>query len=98
MKLADFGLARILSDSSDMSHQISTRWYRAPEILFGARRYDAGVDLWAVGAIAAELLALKPLFAGNNDIDQIFRVFQVLGTPTNSSWPVRLSQYCISPP
>ena len=88
VKLADFGLARILSPSDDMSHQISTRWYRAPEILFGARRYDAGVDMWAVGAIAAELISLRPLFTGNNDIDQIFRVFQVMGTPSDESWPV----------
>jgi cell cycle related kinase len=65
------------------------RWYRAPELLFGARKYEFGVDLWAVGVILAELLDHGPLFPGENDIDQIFRVIQVLGTPTPANWPVR---------
>lgn len=65
------------------------RWYRAPELLFGARHYGAGVDMWAVGAILAELLGHAPLFPGENDIDQIFRVVQALGAPDDSKWPVR---------
>ena len=65
------------------------RWYRAPELLFGAKRYGAAVDLWATGAVFAELLAHSPLFPGENDIDQIYRVMQVLGTPTPRIWPVR---------
>ena len=63
-------------------------WYRPPELLFGARRYTAAVDLWAVGAVVAELMTFAPLFPGSNDIDQICKVFQVLGTPTAESWPV----------
>jgi serine/threonine protein kinase len=50
--------------------QVATRWYRAPELLYGARRYTEGVDLWAVGCILGELLNSSPLFPGENDIDQ----------------------------
>jgi len=65
------------------------RWYRAPELLFGARYYDMSVDMWAVGAIIGELYNLNPLFASTTDINQIFRILQVLGTPTQENWPVR---------
>ena len=64
-------------------------WYRAPELLFGARHYSFAVDMWAIGAVIAELLTFLPLFPGGNDIDQIFKVFQILGTPTPENWPVR---------
>lgn len=90
VKIADFGLARILderSEAASMSHQVATRWYRSPELLFGARRYSTAVDIWAVGAVIAELITLSPLFPGSNDIDQMFKVFQVLGTPTHEAWP-----------
>ena len=69
----------------------ASRWYRAPELLFGARKYDFAVDMWAVGAIFAELLANAPLFPGENDINQIYRVMQVLGTPSVDIWPVTWS-------
>ena len=60
-----------------MSHQVATRWYRAPELLFGARHYDAAVDIWGVGAVFVELLNLNPLCPGRSDIDQLYRVLQV---------------------
>lgn len=90
VKLADFGLARVLDLSSDasLSHQVATRWYRAPELLYGSRHYDFAVDMWSAGAVVAELLMLAPLFPGNNDLDQLFRVFQVTGTPDIETWPV----------
>jgi serine/threonine protein kinase len=66
------------------------RWYRAPELLYGAREYDAGVDLWAVGCIFGELLNNSPLFPGENDIEQLCCVLRVLGTPTEEMWPVDL--------
>ena len=50
---------------------MATRWYRAPELLYGARKYTEGVDLWAVGCIFGELLNNSPLFPGENDIDQL---------------------------
>ncbi|XP_013907887.1 PREDICTED: cyclin-dependent kinase 20-like [Thamnophis sirtalis] len=63
------------------------RWYRAPELLYGARKYDEGVDLWAVGCIFAELLNNSPLFPGENDIEQLCCVLRVLGTPNQKTWP-----------
>eukprot|EP00936_MAST-01D_sp_MAST-1D-sp1_P000041 g41.t1 len=74
-------------DRPQYSHQVQTRWYRAPEILFGAHEYDSAIDMWGAGAVLGEMLAGAPLFAGQNDIDQIYKVLQVLGTPTQESWP-----------
>lgn len=92
LKLGDFGLARIYTADCErpLSHQVATRWYRAPELLYGARTYDCGVDLWAVGCIFGELLNNSPLFPGQNDIDQLFCVQSSLGTPTGETWPVFL--------
>lgn len=91
LKLADFGLARPQPPpdrpEQPLSHQVATRWYRAPELLFGARHYDGAVDVWGVGTVLAELLTLHPLFPGSSDIDQLYRVLQVLGTPTPATWP-----------
>jgi cell cycle related kinase len=91
LKLGDFGLARVIdpTDGRSLSHQVATRWYRAPELLFASRRYSFSADMWSVGAVVAELMMLKPLFPGSGDIDQIFRVLQVMGTPTPLNWPVR---------
>ncbi|XP_031149037.1 cyclin-dependent kinase 20 isoform X2 [Sander lucioperca] len=97
LKIADFGLARLFSERGERlySHQVATRWYRAPELLYGARKYDEGVDLWAVGCIFGELLNSSPLFPGENDIEQLCCVLRVLGTPTQESWPeiVELPDY-----
>lgn len=70
-----------------MSHQVATRWYRAPELLYGARVYGYGVDAWGCGAVIAELLLLNPLFPGLSDIDQLRVVLGVLGAPTEDTWP-----------
>ncbi|KAF7486598.1 hypothetical protein GHT09_000955 [Marmota monax] len=88
-KIADFGLAWIFSpDGSRLyTHQVATRWYRAPELLYGARQYDQGVDLWAVGCIMGELLNRSPLFPGENDIEQLCCVLRILGTPSPQVWP-----------
>nr|XP_041567858.1 cyclin-dependent kinase 20 [Taeniopygia guttata] len=89
LKLADFGLARLLSPTPGRpySHQVATRWYRAPELLYGARRYDEGVDLWAAGCILGELITLAPLFPGDTDLEQLCRVLSALGTPRARDWP-----------
>ncbi|XP_060076422.1 cyclin-dependent kinase 20-like [Ylistrum balloti] len=89
LKIADFGLARVFQNKGDRqySHQVATRWYRAPELLYGARKYDEGVDIWAVGCIFGELLNNSPLFPGENDIEQLCCVLRVLGTPNESIWP-----------
>lgn len=89
LKIADFGLARVFQNKANRlySHQVATRWYRAPELLYGARKYDEGVDLWAVGCIFGELLNNSPLFPGENDIKQLCCVQGVLGTPNEKIWP-----------
>eukprot|EP00048_Salpingoeca_helianthica_P012192 m.175936 g.175936 ORF g.175936 m.175936 type:complete len:331 (-) comp15337_c6_seq1:38-1030(-) len=89
LKIADFGLARVFSADHERlySHQVATRWYRAPELLYGARKYDNGMDLWACGCIFGELINNSPLFPGENDIDQLYCVLRVMGTPSPQTWP-----------
>uniref|UniRef100_A0A8C5DCF2 Cyclin-dependent kinase 7 n=1 Tax=Gouania willdenowi TaxID=441366 RepID=A0A8C5DCF2_GOUWI len=88
LKLADFGLAKSFGSPSRVyTHQVVTRWYRSPELLFGARMYGVGVDMWAVGCILAELLLRIPFMAGDSDLDQLTKIFEALGTPTEETWP-----------
>ncbi|OWF54710.1 cyclin-dependent kinase 7-like [Mizuhopecten yessoensis] len=88
LKLGDFGLAKFYGSPTRIyTHQVVTRWYRCPELLFGARQYGTGVDLWAVGCILAELLRRVPFLPGETDLDQLSRIFQTLGTPSDSDWP-----------
>ncbi|KAH9763667.1 Cyclin-dependent kinase D-1 [Citrus sinensis] len=88
LKLADFGLARIFgSPDRRFTHQVFARWYRAPELLFGAKQYGAGVDVWAAGCIFAELLNRRPFLQGSSDIDQLGKIFAAFGTATPSQWP-----------
>ncbi|CAH2233721.1 cyclin-dependent kinase 20 [Pararge aegeria] len=89
LKIADLGLARLYwpDGGRPYSHQVATRWYRAPELLYGARYYSEKVDIWAVGCIIAEMITKQPLFAGESDIEQLAIVLQRLGTPTEESWP-----------
>jgi len=95
IKLADFGLARVFDphDAEPLSHQVATRWYRAPELLFASRHYDLSSDMWSVAVVFAEVMALRPLFPGSNDIDQMYRVFQVMGSPSPENWPVCVCTY-----
>ncbi|KAL0797922.1 hypothetical protein Bca101_053096 [Brassica carinata] len=88
LKLADFGLARIVgSPDRKFTHQVFARWYRAPELLFGAKKYGAAVDVWAAGCIFAELLLRRPFLQGNSDIDQLSKIFAAFGTPKAAQWP-----------
>lgn len=86
LKLADFGLTRRIS--SGMTAQAVTRWYRAPEMLFGATSYAFAVDMWAVGCVFAEMFLRVPFFAGDSDVQQLSLVFQALGTPSERDWPL----------
>lgn len=83
VKLADFGLARSITSKPPYTEYVSTRWYRAPEVLLRSNDYGAPVDMWALGTILAEMLNLKPLFPGASEIDQIYRITEVLGDPVN---------------
>lgn len=89
LKIGDLGLSRVFSRKGDRpySHQVVTRWYRAPELLYGSRNYTEAVDLWSVGCIFGELLNFSPIFPGENDIDQLGVVIRVLGTPNDRIWP-----------
>ncbi|XP_059621424.1 cyclin-dependent kinase 7 [Phlebotomus argentipes] len=88
LKIGDFGLAKFFGSPNRINtHQVVTRWYRCPELLFGARQYGTGVDIWAVGCILAELLLRIPFLPGDTDLDQLSKIFQALGTPTEENWP-----------
>lgn len=88
LKIGDFGLAKFFGSPNRIyTHQVVTRWYRCPELLFGARQYSTGVDMWAVGCILAELLLRVPFLPGESDLDQLTKIFQALGTPTDETWP-----------
>ncbi|XP_062217017.1 cell division control protein 2 homolog isoform X2 [Phragmites australis] len=67
--------------------KVVTLWYRAPEILLGSRQYSTPVDVWSVGCIFAEMVNQKPLFPGDSEIDELFKIFRVLGTPNEQTWP-----------
>jgi serine/threonine protein kinase len=86
VKIADFGLAREIRSRPPYTEYVSTRWYRAPEVLLRSTNYNSPIDVWAMGAIMAELYNLRPLFPGSSEMDQIFKVVTVLGTPTQESW------------
>lgn len=91
LKLADFGLARDFGQAyAALSPNVVTRWYRAPELILGARSYGTGIDVWAVGCIFAELLLRNPYMPGDNDLGQLDIIFQALGTPNQGEvedWP-----------
>jgi len=88
LKLADFGLAKIYgSPDRELSHQACTLFYRAPELLYGARIYGPGADMWSVGCVFAELMLRVPLFPGITELDQLSKIFACLGTPTEEDWP-----------
>ncbi|KAJ2415911.1 hypothetical protein H4218_003002 [Coemansia sp. IMI 209128] len=88
LRVADFGLARKYgSPLGHMTGLVVTLWYRAPELLFGAKEYSAAVDMWSVGCIFAELLIHKPFLQGRGEIDQISKIFAAVGTPTQATWP-----------
>ena len=69
------------------TRNVVTLWYRAPEILLGAIYYTTAIDIWSIGCILVELLYGRPLFYGNNDIEQLFSIFRVCGTPNAYTWP-----------
>ncbi|PWZ53351.1 hypothetical protein Zm00014a_013553 [Zea mays] len=87
IKIADFGLAREISSNPPYTDYVSTRWYRAPEVLLQSSVYTPAIDMWAVGAILAELFTLSPLFPGESETDQLYKICTVLGTPDCTIWP-----------
>ncbi|XP_062860840.1 mitogen-activated protein kinase 12 isoform X2 [Trichomycterus rosablanca] len=80
LKILDFGLAR--QTDSEMTGYVVTRWYRAPEVILNWMHYTQTVDIWSVGCIMAEMLMGKPLFKGNDHLDQLTEIMKITGTPT----------------
>ncbi|RDD43836.1 Mitogen-activated protein kinase 11 [Trichoplax sp. H2] len=81
LKILDFGLARKASE--ELTGYVATRWYRAPEIMLNWMHYNQTVDIWSVGCIMAEMLTSRPLFPGNDHIDQLTRILELVGCPSD---------------
>jgi cyclin-dependent kinase 8/11 len=107
VKIGDLGLARLfwkpLQSLYTGDKVVVTIWYRAPELLLGSKHYTAAIDLWAVGCIFAELLALRPIFKGEEakmekkstvpfQKNQMQKIIEILGTPTKDRWPGLVQQ------
>ncbi|KAK1827231.1 kinase-like domain-containing protein [Podospora conica] len=93
LKLGDFGLARAFGiPVNTFSNEVVTLWYRAPDVLLGSRTYNTSIDIWSAGCIMAEMYTGRPLFPGTTNEDQIVRIFRIMGTPTERTWP-GLTQY-----
>jgi len=84
MKVADFGLARSLQMMTQnvLTDYVATRWYRAPEILLGSTRYGKAVDMWSLGCIFGEMLGGKPVFPGTSTLNQLEKICELVGSPT----------------
>lgn len=88
LKLGDFGLARAFGiPVNTFSNEVVTLWYRAPDVLLGSRTYNTSIDIWSAGCIMAEMYTGRPLFPGTTNEDQITRIFRIMGTPTERTWP-----------
>jgi len=88
LKLADFGLARAFGiPVRSYSHEVVTLWYRAPDVLMGSRKYSTPIDIWSAGCIFAEMSLGRPLFPGSSAPDQLQKIFKLLGTPSEETWP-----------
>eukprot|EP01132_Coremiostelium_polycephalum_P004518 gene4518-5633_t len=88
LKIADFGLARDYgSPIKPFSEGVVTLWYRAPELLLGTTIYSTPIDIWSVGCIFAEIISRDVLLPGTSDIDQLDKIFKLLGAPSEAIWP-----------
>ncbi|KAJ2886868.1 negative regulator of the PHO system [Coemansia asiatica] len=88
LKLGDFGLARAVGiPVNTFSNEVVTLWYRAPDVLLGSRNYSNTIDIWSAGCIMAEMFTGRPLFAGSSNDDQLIKIFRILGTPSEATWP-----------
>ena len=88
LKLADFGLARaFVPPIRPFTHEVVTLWYRPPEILLGCKTYALPVDMWAIGAMMYEMVCKRPMFPGDSEVDELFKIFRVVGTPNEDVWP-----------
>ncbi|KAL6515588.1 Mitogen-activated protein kinase mmk1 [Orobanche hederae] len=84
LKICDFGLARVTSETDFMTEYVVTRWYRAPELLLNSSDYTAAIDVWSVGCIFMELMDRKPLFPGRDHVHQLRLLMELIGTPSEA--------------
>jgi len=101
VKICDFGLARGIADSSQtkdlgLTEYVVTRWYRAPELLVENQTYSTAIDVWAVGCIFAEMLGRKALFPGTDYLDQLRRIIDVLGSPSDDDLAFMTNQQAVA--
>ena len=86
--LGDFGLARRYEDPPRaLTQLVVTLWYRAPEILFGEARYGPAIDVWSLGCIFGELICQEAILQGQGELDQVDKIFSMVGAPTDDNWP-----------
>jgi len=90
IKIADFGLARKFSiPNGKMTPKVVTLWYRAPELLLGSLIQTTAIDIWSAACVFGELLLHKPILPGRSELNQIEMIIDLLGTPTETIWPVK---------
>jgi protein kinase len=87
--LADFGLAKEANLLGNLTEYVSTRWYRAPEVLLRSKKYHQSIDIFGLGCMMAELFLGRPLASGTSTEDQITKLVTILGSP--SDWPEAFS-------
>jgi len=100
LKVADFGLARLMDAPKEdgtktqvLTDYVATRWYRAPEILLGSNNYTKAVDIWSIGCILGELIGAKPMFPGTSTMNQLDKILEVLGRPSQEDMKAVQSDY-----
>mmetsp|Transcript_7932 Transcript_7932/g.12147 ORF Transcript_7932/g.12147 Transcript_7932/m.12147 type:complete len:388 (-) Transcript_7932:279-1442(-) len=93
LKLCDFGSAKALVKGEPNVSYICSRYYRAPELIFGSTDYTTAIDIWSEGCVGAELLLGQPLFPGDSGVDQLVEIIKVLGTPTREEISSMNSNY-----
>jgi len=90
LQIGDFGLARSFDPddkNKEYTNMVVTRWYRPPELLLGEKRYTCAIDMWGLGCIFGEILQRVPILRGESEIDQLDKIFELCGTPTEETWP-----------
>lgn len=87
--LCDFGLARQYQEPpQELTQLVVTLWYRAPELLFGEARYGPAIDMWAIGCVFGELICKDAIMQGQGELDQIDKIFEMVGVPNEENWPL----------